>query len=112
VLCLKLFEKCIRFLRINKVDETGLERIKVTLEILESDFKSFLNTAEELMVQHGLMKEVENAVNFCRERNAEAQRNASFIIEILKASDEELKEKVDQALYIYDLQTIKDYLKI
>ena len=34
VLCLKLFEKFMTVLRVKKVDETGLERIKVTLDIL------------------------------------------------------------------------------
>ena len=31
VLCLKLFERFLRFLRVKRVDETGLERLKVTL---------------------------------------------------------------------------------
>ena len=50
VLCLRLFEKQIRYIRDKKIDETGLERLKVTLEILNAEFQSFLTTAEELMI--------------------------------------------------------------
>jgi len=38
VLCLKLYEKFIRFLRVKRVDETGLERLKVTLQVIDADF--------------------------------------------------------------------------
>ena len=69
VLCLRLFEKQVRYIREKKIDETGLERLKVSLEILNSEFQSFLATAEELMVQNNYVKEVELMLNFMKERN-------------------------------------------
>lgn len=69
MLCLRLFEKQVRYIREKKIDETGLERLKVSLEILNSEFQSFLATAEELMVQNNYVKEVELMLNFMKERN-------------------------------------------
>lgn len=101
-----------RFLRVKRVDETGLERLKVTLQVIDADFQYFLATAEGLMVQANLMKEVKGMVEFCKERNQEASKRAMFVVDFLRTPIEELKDKIHTALLYTSLETVRDYLAI
>lgn len=49
LLCLKLFERFIRYLRKKEIDETGLYRLEVTLKQLQTVFNGFLSTAYKQM---------------------------------------------------------------
>jgi hypothetical protein len=55
---------------------------------------------------------LDKMVFFMKERNAEAYRRASFLFELMKATKDELRDKIEPALKMYSMEAVKDYLKI
>ena len=65
LLCLKLFERFIRYLRKKEIDETGIYRLEVTLTTIQTEFESFLKQAKKQMEIDDQLREVEKMIEFC-----------------------------------------------
>ena len=80
LLCLKLFERFIRYLRKKEIDETGIYRLEVTLTTIQTEFESFLKQAKKQMEIDDQMREVEKMIEFCEQQNSLQYLHAKFVI--------------------------------